>query len=249
MIAGIDVGSTYLKVVWLSPEGALWRSHCEPTGINPDDRVAQLLEQHPVRNGVATGYGRHMIRSRFDFPVVTEIKAHARAVHEIDDRVTAALDLGGQDSKSIRINPDGGFGDFLMNDRCAAGTGKFLELSAARMGVTLAELDDLALHTPEGVSISSMCAVFAESEIISLMARKIEPGRIARGIMTSIAGRLANMARKIGTSDPIMFTGGGARSRCLHQLLESELGATILVPENPQFMGALGAAHFARRMA
>ncbi len=247
MIAGIDVGSTYLKMVWLGPDGDAVRFHCETTGLHPDERVAELLTQYPVEKATATGYGRHMIRSRFHCPVVTEIKAHARAVHRVDPSARVVVDLGGQDSKAILLDGAGGFGDFLMNDRCAAGTGKFLEMCASRLGVTLEGLDDLAAAATEGVSISSMCAVFAESEIVSLLARKMEPASIARGIMESIGKRLGNMVRKMGRSGPIMFTGGGARNRSLRTILESDQGMAVRVPDHPQYMGALGAAIIARQ--
>ena len=242
MIAGIDVGSTYLKLVWLNGDGKPDRFHCEPTGLNPDERVAALLDKYPVKRAVATGYGRHLIKSRFHFPVITEIKAHARAVHHVDDTVRVVADLGGQDSKTILLNGDGGFGDFLMNDRCAAGTGKFIEMCASRLDVTLAELDAMAIDASGTISISSMCAVFAESEIVSLLARRVEPTRIARGVMESIGSRLANMARKMGGSGPVMFTGGGARNRSLQSILAAKLGVPVQVPEHPQYMGALGAA-------
>lgn len=245
MIAGIDVGSTYLKLVWLNGNGRPDRFHCEPTGLNPDERVAALLNEHPVKGAVATGYGRHLIKARFHYPVITEIKAHARAVHQVDDTVRVVVDLGGQDSKTILLTGDGGFGDFLMNDRCAAGTGKFIEMCASRLDVTLAELDVMAVEATETISISSMCAVFAESEIVSLLARRLEPSRIARGVMESIGSRLANMARKMGGSGPIMFTGGGARNRSLQSILAAHLGVPVQVPAHPQYMGAMGAAAIA----
>ncbi|NLC28403.1 MAG: hydrogenase, partial [Campylobacteraceae bacterium] len=153
------------------------------------------------------------------------------------------IDLGGQDSKVIKLDGYGGFTDFKMNDKCAAGTGKFLEIAAARMGM---ELDDFATQgfkANKTLTISSMCAVFAESELISLIAQKEQIANICYGVHDAIANRLASMARRFAsTSKHITFSGGGARNPFLVYMLEKILEKPIYTPEHPQLLGALGAA-------
>jgi len=190
---------------------------------------------------VATGYGRHLARERLGFPVITEIKAHALGASHLFPACRTVIDIGGQDSKVIRVEA-GRQVNFEMNDRCAAGTGRFLEVMAVTLGYTIAEFGPAALAGREPVSISSMCTVFAESEVISLIARGVDKHSIALGLHESIVQRLAAMVGRVGVEPEAVLTGGVAQNECVRTLLERRLGTRLLVPESPQLTGALGAA-------
>ena len=190
---------------------------------------------------VATGYGRHLIQSELDCPVITEIKAYAIGANSLFPECRTVIDIGGQDSKVIRIT-QGSVDDFEMNDRCAAGTGKFLEVMANTLGYTIDQLGEEALKAVSSVSINSMCTVFAESEVISLIARGETPKNIALGLHDSILNRLMSMLGRIGFDDEVVFAGGVAKNRCIAALLKKRLRKKILIPREPQIVGALGAA-------
>lgn len=243
MYWGVDIGSTYTKIVGVDRMGNVCQTHTIPTIVNQDDIVKKTLQNHPVTMLVATGYGRYLLENAFGCPVISEIKAHARGAYHTCKTADMVIDLGGQDSKVIKLDGYGGFTDFKMNDKCAAGTGKFLEIAAARMGM---ELDDFATQgfkANKTLTISSMCAVFAESELISLIAQKEQIANICYGVHDAIANRLASMARRFAsTSKHITFSGGGARNPFLVHMLEKILEKPIHTPEHPQLLGALGAA-------
>lgn len=216
------------------------------TGTDPLARAQELLTSLlptpcsllPV---TATGYGRHLVRERLGFPVITEIKAHALGASHLFPSCRTVIDIGGQDSKVIRVE-NGRQTNFEMNDRCAAGTGRFLEVMAMALGYTVAEFGDEALKGREPVSISSMCTVFSESEVISLIARGLDRHSIALGLHQSIASRLLAMVGKVGAEPEVVLSGGVALNPCIRVLLEKSLGVKLFVPEVPQAVGALGAA-------
>ncbi len=244
MFWGVDVGSTYTKITGINEKKEIIDFTVIPTIINQDDIVKESLKGKPVEMIVSTGYyGRHMIENALSCPVISEIKAHAIGAHFTNQEAQLVIDLGGQDSKVIKLDSTGGFVDFRMNDKCAAGTGKFLEIAANRMGLDLETFSKLGFDADKELTISSMCAVFAESEVISLIAKKESVANICYGVHESIASRLASMARKFASkSEYIVFTGGGALNPFLRHLLSKKLEKNIIVPKSPQLMGSLGAA-------
>jgi len=190
---------------------------------------------------VATGYGRHLARERLGFPVITEIKAHALGAARLFPECRTVIDIGGQDSKVIRLE-NGRQVNFEMNDRCAAGTGRFLEVMAVTLGYTLAEFGADALTAPQSVSINSMCTVFSESEVISLIASGMGKQSIALGLHESIVNRLLALVGRVGAEPQVVLSGGVALNPCIRVLLERRLALPLLVPDEPQIVGALGAA-------
>jgi predicted CoA-substrate-specific enzyme activase len=243
MFWGVDVGSTYTKMTGINEKKEIIYSTVIPTIVNQDEIVKKYLKDKPVNMVVSTGYGRHMIEDTFSCPIISEIKAHARGAFFSNNDADMVIDLGGQDSKVIKLDNSGGFVDFRMNDKCAAGTGKFLEIAASRMGLDMDTFSKIGFEADKELSISSMCAVFAESEVISLIARKESAANICYGVHESIASRLSSMARKfVSKSETIVFTGGGALNPFLRHLLSEKLEKKIVVPLNPQFIGSLGAA-------
>lgn len=243
MYWGVDVGSTYTKIVGLDEEGKIINAQTIPTIINQDDIVRTYLKDHPVEMLVSTGYGRYMLESAFSCPIISEIKAHAKGAYYFLPEVQTVIDLGGQDSKVIKMGDNGSFTDFKMNDKCAAGTGKFLEIAANRLGMNMEAFAQEGFGADKELTISSMCAVFAESEVISLIAQKESAANICYGVHQAIAERLASMARRFTTnSEVIAFTGGGALNPFLTHRLSKVIGKTLIAPSHPQLVGAIGAA-------
>lgn len=247
---GIDVGSITTKAVLLN--GRDWRHVVRPTGCSPRQAGREAFEELLGQAGLAhndvscvigTGYGR--ISLPFIDKAVTEITCHARGAHHLLEGADMVVDIGGQDSKVILTDSRGGVINFAMNDKCAAGTGRFLEVIAAALGADVSELADLARGT-EPVQISSMCTVFAESEVISLLAQGMDKGRIIAGIHRSVACRVAAMAERLGKGDRIIFTGGVAKNDGVREFLSRELGREAVVAPESQLAGALGAALLAR---
>jgi len=191
---------------------------------------------------VATGYGRHLARESFGAQVVTEIKAYAVGASALFPQAAAVLDIGGQDTKVISLAPGGKVADFEMNDKCAAGTGKFLEVMARALGFTLEELGAASIAADSGVQISSMCTVFAESEVTGLVHRGEDRGRIARGLHESIARRTLGALKRVGAGGPLVFAGGVARNPAMVELVRAGFAGQVLVPAEAQTVGALGAA-------
>ena len=243
-VAGVDVGSVAAKAVIFDPQSrSLLGKAVLPTGWNAREAGEKALAAACADAGgiaasriVGTGYGR--ISLPFADKVVTEITCHGTGV---------VLDIGGQDSKVISTAPDGSVQDFLMNDKCAAGTGRFLQVLSGILGMELAELGEAA-GRGKPAAISSMCAVFAETEIIGLLARGTPPADIAAGVFRSIARRMRGLAARIPLRGECTFTGGLATSPSFSRLLSEELGVPVNVPEYPQLVGAIGAALIAARI-
>lgn len=240
--AGIDIGSRTIELVIIDDTGAILRSIQADTGVQPMKTAERLLRDEPYDRIMATGYGRHLFEIAFDASTVTEIKAYARGAREFFPTAQAILDIGGQDSKAISLSADGKVIKFEMNDRCAAGTGKFLEVMAQALDYRLDAFGDEALLSNKKLTISSMCTVFAESEVTTLITCGENRRDIARGLHTAVAQRAANMLRRVWTGGPVIFAGGVARNKCICHLLEENLGMKPTVPEDPQMVGALGAA-------
>lgn len=238
---GIDIGSRTIKVVRLT-DGEIEYAKVFDTGHDPLKRIRDEFGEMHGTPIVATGYGRRLAQTHFSCKAVTEISACARGVHYIDASCTSVIDIGGQDTKAIEIKDNGSFGRFEMNDRCAAGTGKFLEVMAHALGGTVETFGSMALGEVSPVMINSMCTVFAESEVISLIARGESRGKIALGLHIAIAKRVAALASRIELGNNVFFAGGVANNPCIVEYLKSELGRQLIVPERPELVVAIGAA-------
>jgi len=242
--AGIDIGSRTIKFVAI--EDSEVSDFCIiDTGIDPLANSKKILNDYKFDTIVATGYGRHLAQVHLGYPVITEIKAYALGACFLFPQCQTVIDIGGQDSKVIKVT-NGKVEDFEMNDRCAAGTGKFLEVMAHTLGFSLHTFGEEALKAERAIYINSMCTVFAESEVISLIAQGESPMNIALGLHQSILNRLMAMIERIGFDDDIVFAGGVAKNWCIVSLLEKKLGRKIYVPDEPQIVGAIGAALIAK---
>jgi predicted CoA-substrate-specific enzyme activase len=242
---GIDIGSRMTKVVRLEG-GEITYARIFETGHEPLDRLGPALEGMDGAAAMATGYGRHLAQAHLGCPTVTEIRACARGVRHMVPDCQSAIDIGGQDCKAIELRADGGFGRFEMNDRCAAGTGRFLEVMAGALGFPLEEFGDGADAADRPVAINCMCTVFAESEVVSLIARGEDRGRIALGLHLATARRVAAMATRVDLGTCAAFVGGVARDSCMARLLDEELPCEVRVPDRPELAVAVGAALIAR---
>lgn len=240
-VLGLDIGSRTVEGVWVE-DGRVVESAILDSGFDPQAVAASLvgLDRHDTL--VATGYGRHFAREAFGADVVTEIKAYALGAHELFPEAASVLDIGGQDTKSISLGPGGRVLDFEMNDKCAAGTGKFLEVMARALGFALDEMAAAALDAESGVAISSMCTVFAESEVTGLVHRGEDRGRIARGLHDSIATRTLGALHRVGAQGPLVFAGGVAKNPAMVARVREGFSGEVLVPEEAQTVGAYGAA-------
>ena len=240
--AGIDIGSRTIELVVVDDAGEIVCSLQTDTGFDPMEEAKKLINGVCYDRIMATGYGRSLFEISFDAPTVTEIRAHARGARAFFPDAQTVLDIGGQDSKAIALLENGKVKKFEMNDRCAAGTGKFLEIMARTLGFEIEDFGREALMTGKNINISSMCTVFAESEVTSLIAKGQSRREIARGLHTSVIRRAAGMINRVSSEGDIVFTGGVAKNPCMRRLLAEKLGREIHVPVDPQMIGALGAA-------
>ncbi|RPI78566.1 MAG: 3-hydroxyacyl-ACP dehydratase [Desulfobacteraceae bacterium] len=242
--AGLDIGSRTIELVIIE-DGKVVESKQADTGFDPLKQAQTLLDGVKHDRLMATGYGRHLAADAFGAATVTEIKAYAVGARSIFPEARAILDIGGQDSKAISLDQAGNILKFEMNDRCAAGTGKFLEIMAHALGYSMEQFGPAALQGKGALAINSMCTVFAESEVISLIARNEKRENIAQALHQTIVKRALAMIKRVGLHQPLFFAGGVARNVCVHQLLERMIANAVLVPEEPQMTGALGAAWIA----
>jgi predicted CoA-substrate-specific enzyme activase len=250
-VAGIDIGSRSIELVVLNSNGAL-RCVKTPTTFDPLGQCHRLMEGTGGVRVIATGYGRKLFAESFgkmNGSTITEIQAYALGARFLHPEAKTVLDIGGQDTKVISLSDTGKVLKFEMNDRCAAGTGKFLEFMAVALQIPLEFFGEFALRSDRRIQISSMCTVFAESEATSLMARGERPENIAMGLHMAIVQRTAAMLRRVGLTAPLVFAGGVARNPCVVRLLEEQLGQPVIVPDNPDMVGALGAALYGRNWA
>lgn len=239
--AGIDIGSRTIKLVLLEDEEILRQQ----VVLNTYDPVAvckQLLDGLAYDSLVATGYGRHLFENYWDCHTITEIKAVSIGCRNIFKDCRTILDIGGQDTKAISLDKNGKIKKFEMNDRCAAGTGKFLEIVSTALGFSMEDFIANAQKAEKAVKINSMCTVFAESEIISLVSRGTSRENLAAGLHESIVTKCISMLDRVGISDPIAFCGGVAHNSYIKSLLETKLSKQILIAENPQIVAAYGCA-------
>lgn len=244
--AGIDVGSMATKAVIF--DGTIKSSAIAPTGWNPKEAGQSVflealskagLQEKDIDTIVGTGYGR--VSLPFIDKKVTEITCHAKGAKFLFPQTKTVIDIGGQDSKVIAVNEDGSVADFIMNDKCAAGTGRFLQVMTGILDITLDELGQLASDS-KPVSINSMCTVFAESEIIGLLAQEVPKDAIASGIVQTIANKMLSLASKIPLREEITFSGGVANNPEICRILSSAFKVKFNISTQPQIVGALGAA-------
>jgi (R)-2-hydroxyacyl-CoA dehydratese activating ATPase len=242
--AGIDIGSRTVKLVTMEGKKILQILIFDTTH-DPLQQCKRLMAQTSFERILATGYGRHFFETEFNASTVTEIKAFARGAKAMFPNCRTILDIGGQDTKTIALDEKGNVAKFEMNDRCAAGTGMFLEVIAKALGYDLEEFGREAAKANGNIQINSMCTVFAQSEVTSLLARRQRREDIARGIHTAILNRTLSLLKRVSTKPDVVFAGGGARNPCLRHLLDDALGCEVKIPEDPQMVGAYGAAMIA----
>jgi predicted CoA-substrate-specific enzyme activase len=245
-VLGLDIGSRSVDAVWLDGDRVTDRAVAD-SGFDPQAVALAFAEQGGFDRIVATGYGRHAAAEALGAEIVTEIKAYARGAWTLYPQARAVLDIGGQDTKVIALDGGGRVSDFEMNDKCAAGTGKFLEVMARALGFELERLGEEALGADGAVKISSMCTVFAESEVTGLVHRGEDRCRIARGLHESIAARTLGTLSRVGARAPLVFAGGVAKNPAMVELIRQGFPGAVLVPDEAQTVGALGAALSARR--
>ena len=254
---GCDAGSTYTKCVIIDENGKIAAAVTKRSRINPvlsakdalDEAVSQidgLNSAEELTYLIGTGYGRNKVP--FADENISEISCHAMGVHVTDPSVKAIIDIGGQDVKGIAIDTDGTVLNFAMNDKCAAGTGRFFESMARAFEMSLDEFSNLSLTAKNVIPITAQCAVFAESEVISLVGEGKPMEEIAAGIQLSVAKRCFVMAKKAGAADSVTLTGGCAKNEGLKKAIEKVLKINVVdLPTDPQLMGALGASEYARQ--
>jgi (R)-2-hydroxyacyl-CoA dehydratese activating ATPase len=250
--AGVDVGSTQTKAVIVDEERRIVARALLMTGANVI-RAAESAFQEALATGnlreeeveyvVGTGYGRYKVT--FGNTQVTEISCHGRGAVHMFPRTRTVVDMGGQDTKAIRVAPTGEIIDFCMNDKCAAGTGRFLGAASAALEIPLDDLGPTALRGERPVKISTTCTVFAESEVLSWLGKGKKIEDILLGVHQSIAGRSTGLLRRVGIEEEVTFTGGVARNSAMIAALHESLGVPVNVSEDSHYMGALGAALFA----
>ena len=250
--AGVDVGSTQTKAIVLAEDGGIAGRALIMTGANVIAAAEQAyklaledggIREEEVEYVVGTGYGRYKVT--FGNTQITEISCHAKGAAHVFPKTVTILDMGGQDTKAIRIAPGGEVQDFCMNDKCAAGTGRFLGAASSALDIPLDELGPMALKSENPVRISTTCTVFAESEILSWLGRGKSIEDILLGVHQSIASRSVGLLRRVGLDSEITFTGGVAKNIGMVKTLEKLLGAPLNVSEESHYIGALGAALFA----
>ncbi len=247
-LAGIDIGSTTTKVVILDERKQILSKEISLTSSNPAKTAKFVLKEALKKLRIkdvdiitTTGYGRYSLS--FSDQSITEITCQAIGIFSLQNRVKMIIDIGGQDSKVIKLDEFGNIIGFNMNDKCAAGTGRFLDMITRVLDINIEKLAKLALKSKSPAHISSVCAVFAESEVISLISSGAKKSDIAAGIHGAIANRISGLAKPLGITKDIVFTGGVAKNRAMKFFLEKTLEINIELPKiDPQFTGAYGAA-------
>lgn len=253
IVTGVDIGSTTAKCVLMDETGAILASTIQRSGFDPELAAEQVLDacceqagcrREDVKYCVSTGYGREMVR--FTNEQITEITCHGKGAHLVCPEARGIIDIGGQDSKAIVLDDNGNVINFAMNDKCAAGTGRFLDVMAGIMNVTAEEMGRLSLKSETELTISSICTVFAESEVISLISQKKNPYDIMAGVHASVTRRVGGLADRVKMPRPIMVSGGVGKNVGIIAAFEKQLKTKILVPPvDPQLIGAVGAASIA----
>ena len=251
-VLGIDSGSTSTNAVIMDQDRKIVAFSAVRTGAKSGESADRILKEvldkaslkrEDISWIVSTGYGRVSID--FADENVTEISCHGKGAHYFNPKIRTILDIGGQDSKAIKLSETGDVSDFVMNDKCAAGTGRFLEMIARSLEVSLDELGAIALESKEKIEITSMCSVFAESEVISLIAQNKEKADIANGVCGAIANKAFGLLRRVGLEPDFMMTGGVAKNPGVVRAVEEKIGSKLYICEEPEIVGATGAALYA----
>jgi len=247
--AGVDCGSTSTNVVIIDEKKTIVSYATIPTGPKPIESASNCfrialdkagLDEKDIIHIVATGYGR--ISIPFADRIVTEITCHGKGAFFLDSSIRTVVDIGGQDSKVIRLDDRGRVSDFVMNDKCSAGTGRFLEVMARTLGISLDEMACISTPSKEDITITSMCTVFAESEVISLIAQNKDERDIVYALNKSIASKITSLIDRVGRKSRYMMTGGVAKNQGVVRIIENKLKESVVVPFEPEVVGALGAA-------
>ena len=251
MFAGIDIGSRSIELV-MQQDGKIIDSIRMPTTFSPLEQCQKILRGHAPKMLAATGYGRELVKNLelpYEVKTITEIKAHALGAHAFFPEARTVLDIGGQDTKAIALNDKGKVLKFEMNDRCAAGTGKFLEYTATVFQMDVEAFGTYAMEGTTPPVINSMCTVFAETEATSLMAQGVSPSDIALALHQAVVRRTSTMLKRIGLKTPLVFSGGVANNVCIRTLLQQELGdeAPVCIADQPDMCGAFGASLWAEQ--
>ena len=256
IVAGVDVGSTATKAVLLDENKSVIARALTETGANVVRAAERAfrqslhdvgLEEWEVGYIVGTGYGRYKVP--FGNAQITEISCHAKGAVTLFPKTRTILDIGGQDTKAIRVTDRGEVMDFCMNDKCAAGTGRFLSAAADVLELPLDEIGPVSLRSPRVLKITNVCTVFVEAEIMNQLARGAAVEEILAGVHASIAGRSIGLMRRVGLEDEITFTGGVSRNVGMVAALEVRLERRLNVHPDAQFIGAIGASLFALERA
>lgn len=240
-VIGLDVGSRTVKRVTVDG-GVLRDFEVVANNHDPLSICEKLVAGQRADRIVATGYGRHLLATHWNVETLTEIRAAAVGVCRLHPRARTLVDIGGQDTKVVSLGSQGAVAKFEMNDRCAAGTGRFLEVMATALSYRMSEFVEAARSADASQGINAMCTVFAESEVVSATARGVDRARLARGLHEAVVRRVSAMLRRVPVEDEVIFCGGGALNACLHDLLCDALHRRVVVPEQPQIVAALGAA-------
>ena len=252
LVAGVDVGAATTKAAVMS-DGCITGYVIIPTGADVEKAAKVVITESTEKSGIsvgdldyiiATGWGRRGVP--FAHKTVTEIRCHAKGANFLIPETRSIIDIGGQDSKAMSIDEKGEVLSFVMNDKCAAGTGRFLEVMAGVLEVKLEEMGALSLTSKDPCMISSTCTIFAETEVVALRAQKRPREDLIAGINNAVARRVVQMGRQTSFPKEVVFTGGVAKNAGIKKALEDELGTKILVSEEPQIVGALGAALLAK---
>lgn len=251
-VVGVDIGSLTAKTAVMGLDGVLL-AHCIVQRGIVDEAAAKLSLNRALRAAgvrrkevgfiVTTGYGRSMVK--FGDMNMTEISCHGRGAHFLFPGVRTVIDIGGQDSKCIALDGQGRVVNFVMNDKCAAGTGRFIEVMARALRVPLASMGTLSQQSRQPAAVSSLCTVFAESEVISLVSKGQATSDIVAGIHEAIGRRMLALTKSVGLTPPVVMSGGVAKNEGVRRVLERLIGHSIAVAEEPQVVGAIGAALYA----
>lgn len=240
--AGIDIGSRTIKLVVVEEGNVVVCKKTENSFDTMGD-CRRMLEGVEYDTITSTGYGRYLFAENFEnVKVISEIKAFTIGVHHLFPDCRTILDIGGQDTKAISLSDNGGIRKFEMNDKCAAGTGRFLEVMAMSLRYSLAEFGEKAMLSEKNEKINCMCTVFAESEVVSMLAKGARREDVAKGIMQSVVTRATSLLRRVGVDGSVVFVGGVALNPAMRLLLEENLNCPVHTPPDPQIVGALGAA-------
>jgi len=253
--AGVDIGSTMTKIVLVDADGRLVSAVKGPTG--PEHRqlanevMKTALEKANLKLDnisyvVATGYGR--LNVPFADRHITELTCHATGVSSLFPHTRTAIDIGGQDAKCMKIN-NGKLVDFVMNDKCAAGTGRFLEIISATLGIKLEDMGALSLTSTRKVQISNFCTIFAQQEVVSHLSEGANVEDIVAGLHDALASRVAALALRLKVEPDVVLTGGVAKNAGIVRAMKENLGCELLVPEDPLLTGAMGAALLAKQLS